>query len=120
MSDVVVIAGKVRVDPAKRDAVLKDGAQLMRDTRTQQGCLDYVWSADPTEPDRIYVFERWACIDDLAAHLAGDYYRRMRDHIGGAGLVEAEALKYRIDLVEPVYDESGVPRADFFTDKEQG
>jgi hypothetical protein len=26
-------------------------------------------------------------------------------------------LKYRIDLAEPVYDETMTPRADFFTDK---
>jgi quinol monooxygenase YgiN len=115
MKDVVIIAGKIRVDPAKRDQVLVDGAQLMVDTRTQKGCLDYVWSADPTDPARIYVFERWECIADLAAHLKGEFYLRMRDHMGTAGLTEAETLKYRIDWYEQVYDETMTPRADFFT-----
>jgi quinol monooxygenase YgiN len=115
VSDVIVIAGHVDVDPEKRDAALAGGAELMRETRTQQGCLDYVWAADPTEPGRIYVFERWACQADLAAHLAGDYYLRMRDHIGKAGLRGAETLKYQIGIMEPVYDETGTPRADFFT-----
>ena len=114
-SDIVIIAGKIRVDPAKRDEALVSGAELMSETRTQKGCLDYVWSADPTDPARIYVFERWETQADLAAHLAGDYYLRMRDHMGRAGLVEAEALKYRIDWVEQVYDETGTARADFFT-----
>ncbi len=27
----------------------------------------------------------------------------------------ADVAKYRIDKTEPVYDESGKPRADFFT-----
>ncbi len=113
MSEIILVAGKVRVDPAKRDETLTSGAELMRRTREQRGCLDYVWSADPTDPARIYVFERWASRDDFAAHLAGEFYRQMRDHIGAAGLTEAEALKYRIAQLEPVYDESGVPRADF-------
>ena len=115
MKDLVIIAGKIRVDPEKRDGVLEHGAQLMRDTRTQKGCLDYVWSADPTDPARIYVFERWECIADLAAHLKGEYYLKMRDHMGTAGLTEAETLKYRIDWFEQVYDETMTPRADFFT-----
>jgi len=115
VKDIVIVAGKIRVDPAKRNEVLESGAQLMRETRTQKGCLDYVWSADPTDPARIYVFERWESVEDLAAHLKGEYYLRMRDHIGGAGLTEAETLKYRIDWLEPVYDESMTPRADFFT-----
>ncbi len=113
--DIIVVAGKITVDPARRDAVLAEGAQLMIDTRTQKGCLDYVWSADPTDPARIYVFERWERQADLAAHLAGDYYRRMRDHMGTAGLTAAETLKYRIDWFEQVYDETMTPRADFFT-----
>ena len=114
-TDIILIAGKIRVDPSKRDEALVSGAQLMSETRTQKGCMDYVWSADPTEPDRIYVFERWETQADLAAHLAGDYYLRMRDHMGQAGLVEAEALKYRIDWVEPVYDETMTATATFVT-----
>ena len=114
-TSIVIVAGKIRVDPAKRDKVLETGAQLMVDTRTQKGCLDYVWTADPTDPARIYVFERWESKEDLAAHLAGNYYLRMRDHVGTAGLTEAETLKYRIDWVEQVYDETMTPRADFFT-----
>lgn len=116
MSDVIIIAGHVEVDPSRRDAALAAGAELMRQTRTQKGCLDYVWSADPTEPGRIYVFERWESQADLAAHLAGDYYRKMRNHIGSAGLESAETLKYQIDRMEPVYDETGTARADFFSE----
>ena len=103
------------VDNHSTDETLANAAELMRETRTQKGCLDYVWSADPTDPGRIYVFERWATSEDLAAHLAGKFYIQMRDHIGAAGLTEAEALKYRIDLVEPVYDSKGVARAEFQT-----
>lgn len=111
----VLVAGKIRVAPEKRDAALAEAAALMAETRTQAGCLDYVWSADPTDPARIYVFERWESQQALAAHLAGEYYQRMRAHLDSAGITEAEALKYRIDWCEPVYDESGVPRADFFS-----
>ena len=40
----------------------------------------------------------------------------MRDTIGAYGLRGADVLKYRMELAEPVYDPTGVPRADFFTE----
>ena len=48
--------------------------------------------------------------------MASDHYKNMRDTIPQYGVTAVEVLKYRIDLVEPVYDETATPRADFFTD----
>ncbi|MBT5010599.1 MAG: antibiotic biosynthesis monooxygenase, partial [Gammaproteobacteria bacterium] len=41
----------------------------------------------------------------------------MRETLGQFGIRGAEVLKYQIDLAEPVYDETGTARADFFTAK---
>ena len=112
---IILIAGTVDVDPQKRDAALEAGSPHMEATRAQKGCLDYVWSADLLVPGRIYVFERWESQEDLAAHFSGPHYLAMRDTIGAHGLRGADVSKYRIDLSEPVYDETGTPRADFFT-----
>jgi hypothetical protein len=32
-----------------------------------------------------------------------------------AEMLDLEVNKYRVDLIEPVYDESSTPRADFFS-----
>ncbi len=112
---MILIAGTVDVDPAKRDAALAAGEPHMAATRAQAGCIDYVWSADPLVEGRIYVYERWKDQESLEAHFAGPHYLAMRDTIGQHGLRGVDVSKYRIDLSEPVYDPSGVPRADFFT-----
>jgi hypothetical protein len=44
----------------------------------------------------------------------------MREHIGNFGLTSAETLKYRVGAQEPVYDETMTPRADFFTESDEG
>ena len=41
---------------------------------------------------------------------------RMRDTIAAHGIRGVDVSKYRMDLQEPVYDPSGRPRADFFTE----
>ncbi len=112
----ILLNGTVTIDPEQRDAALEAGKPHMEATRAQKGCLDYVWSADVLVPDRIYVYERWADQASLEAHLKGPHYVAMRDTIARHGLRGADVLKYRIDKSEPVYDPTGTPRADFFTD----
>jgi quinol monooxygenase YgiN len=111
----ILIAGTVEIDAQKRDAALEEAAGLMAETRAQKGCVHYVWSADPTSPTRIYVFENWDATDDLAAHLAGPYYAQMLGLLGKYGVTSAEVSKFKVALEEPVYDPEGRPRADFFT-----
>jgi quinol monooxygenase YgiN len=113
---VIVVAGTVELDPAQREAALRAASELFAATRAQQGCLDYVWCADPSSPSCVYVYERWSDTQAFASHLAGPCYRDMLALIGRHGLRAANVAKYRVDKCEPVYDPSGKPRADFFTD----
>jgi quinol monooxygenase YgiN len=113
---LIILAGTFDLDPAQREAALEAAIPLMEPVRVQPGCLDYVWSPDPAVPGRIYVFERWETQESLAKHLASQHYRDMRDTMPKYGLTAVDVSKYRIDLQEPVYDETATPRADFFTE----
>jgi quinol monooxygenase YgiN len=113
---MILIAGTVTVDPERRDEAIVAACPHMVDTRAQEGCIDYVWSADPLVPGRIYVFERWENQAALEAHFKGPYYLAMRNTIASFGLTGADVLKYRPEISEQVYDSTGTPRADFFTD----
>lgn len=112
---MILIAGTVDVDPEKRDEALVAARPHMTATRAQKGCVDYVWSADPLVPGRIYVFERWEDQASLQAHFDGPHYLNMRNTIAGFGMTGADVSKYRPEIMEPVYDETFTPRADFFT-----
>ena len=115
MSEPILIAGTVDVDPERVEEALEAGKPHMAATRAQAGCLDYQWSADRLTPGRIYVYERWESEAALKAHFDGPHYLAMRDTIAAHGLRGADTLKFRVDLSEPVYDETFTPRADFFT-----
>ena len=114
---MILIAGTIDVNPEKRDAAIEAGRLHMEATRAQEGCMDYVWCADPLVEGRIYVFERWSGEAALSAHFAGPHYLAMRETIGAHEIRGIDVSKYRNDLKEPVYDRSGTPRADFFTAK---
>ena len=112
----ILIAGTLHLPALEREKALAETANLVEETRAQKGCRHYVWSADPTSNTRVYVYENWASVEDLAAHLAGPYYQNMLASLGKYGVSDTEVSKFKVALEEPVYDPEGKPRADFFTE----
>lgn len=111
---MIILTGWVDVDPERREEALRAARPHMAATRAWPGCLDYVWSADPLEPARIYVYERWRDEASLASHFEGPHYLAMRDTIAAFGIRALEVFKYEPARRGAVYDPSGRPRADFF------
>ena len=112
----VLIAGTIEIAADRRANALSESASLVAETRSQPGCVHYVWSADPTSATRVYVYENWASVEHLAAHLAGPYYQKMLGLLGGYNISNIQISKFKVALEEPVYDPQGKPRADFFTE----
>jgi quinol monooxygenase YgiN len=67
---VVIVAGVFAIDPDQREAFLASRMDRMRTSRAERGCLEYTFSADPLDPGRVLLYERWASQEDLDAHLA--------------------------------------------------
>lgn len=62
---MLIIAGSLMVEPSQRAAFLAANADVVGQARQAAGCLDFVQAADPLDPGRINVFERWDTEDDL-------------------------------------------------------
>jgi quinol monooxygenase YgiN len=69
-AEVVIVVGTFEVDPTEREQFLANRHDRMRQSRAEAGCLAYAFSADPIDPSRVLLFERWASQEDLDAHLA--------------------------------------------------
>ena len=67
---MLVVGGSFEVGPAERDAFIAARHQSMRISRSEQGCLEYTMAADPIDPGRVILFERWESQEALDAHLA--------------------------------------------------
>ncbi|ASR37208.1 antibiotic biosynthesis monooxygenase [Prauserella marina] len=64
---MLIIAGHVEVDPGNRDAYVAAHHDLIARARAARGCLDVAISADPLDPARVNVFERWDTQENLDA-----------------------------------------------------
>ena len=66
----VIIQGVFSIDPEERDRFVAESVEGMRASRQEEGCLEYVLAADPLDPERVVVSERWESMDHLQQHLA--------------------------------------------------
>ena len=64
---MLLIAGQVRVAEVDRDAYVTAFCDLVERGRKAAGCLDVVISADPLDPGRVNIFERWQSQEALDA-----------------------------------------------------
>jgi quinol monooxygenase YgiN len=94
---VVIVAGAFVTDPDRREEFLAGRLEGMRASRAEPGCLEYTLSADPIDPSRIVLFERWASQEALDTHLAAARTRRP----SGSSGVTADVVSIM------VYDVSG-------------
>jgi quinol monooxygenase YgiN len=67
---MVIVAGEFQIKPEERDEFLAGRLDSMRASRAEPGNLEYTMSADPIDPGRIVLFERWADQASLDTHIA--------------------------------------------------
>jgi quinol monooxygenase YgiN len=67
---IVIVQGVFSVDPNERDRFVEASVEAMRSSRQEDGCLEYVIAADPLDPERAVLSERWESMDHLQQHLA--------------------------------------------------
>jgi quinol monooxygenase YgiN len=92
---VIIVAGELRVAPEDRDRYLAGVADVTRLARRAPGCRDFSQSADPIEPDRILIHERWESDEALLA-----FRNSGGPELDLPPIVSAEVRKYRIASVE--------------------
>ncbi|SFS10501.1 putative quinol monooxygenase [Sphingomonas jatrophae] len=111
----ILITAVMDLEPSVAERILLGARPLIEASLAEPGCEAYSWALDPLTPGRIHVFERWTDEASLAHHFTLPNYTEMRTHLRSAGPIKSTSRKYRVAHDEPVYDETGTPRADFFT-----
>ncbi len=113
----VLIVGRITVDAQRRDELLSAITPLVHKTRDEEpGCLEYAFMADTVEDDRVVVVERWADQASLAAHFEHPYFLATKAALKAHGSGASSIQKFRVDLAEPVRDDTNRYRAGFVTD----
>jgi quinol monooxygenase YgiN len=94
-SPVIIVSGKLYVDPDARDAYIAGCLGVVEQARAASGCMDFVLSADPIEPGRINVYEQWESDADVERFRGAGPDADLR-----AEIRDAQVAKYRISSTE--------------------
>lgn len=94
---MIIIAGHATIDADRRDAYVEAHRALIRRCRQAPGCLDAAISADPVDPARINIFERW----DSGEHL--DAWRAVAMAPDTGIEFEADVMAYDVADVRPPF-----------------
>ena len=67
---MVIVGGTFELDPELRDTFIDSRGEMMRVSRSEPGCIEYTFCADPLDPSRVVLFEKWEDQAALDAHIA--------------------------------------------------
>lgn len=56
---MVIVAGHITVDPEQRESYVAGCVSVVEQARGTAGCLDFAITADPIDPGRVNIYERW-------------------------------------------------------------
>ena len=114
----VIVAGYIDFENAGEvREILTSARPHIEGALEEEGCIAYSWTECHLTPGRVYVFEEWTSSHTLSSHLASHWYRDMGGHLASFARKPRTNVikKYLVELEEPVYDDTGVARGDFFT-----
>ena len=83
---MIVVEGTIRIEPALIDAARPAMESMVRQSRAEQGCIDYAYAFDLLEPGLIRVIERWQSREALAAHFQTAHLAAWRQSFGKLGI----------------------------------
>jgi quinol monooxygenase YgiN len=93
---MVIVAGHLVVDPGERAAYLDGCRAVIEAARAADGCLDFAISADPVDPGRINLYERWESQDAVEAFRGDGVGEDQSAAIRSASVAEYGAVEERV------------------------
>ncbi|MCP4005251.1 MAG: antibiotic biosynthesis monooxygenase [bacterium] len=100
---MIVVAGRIQLDPANREQAVAAAVEMMRETRKEAGCISYTFSTDLSDPGEFHIFEEWESQQALDAHLASPHMAVFQQTFGGFGITAMDVQKYQVSSVGPIH-----------------
>ena len=73
---MLVIAGRIRVKPERREEAIRLALDVSRETVKEPGCRSYRFYADIEDPGLFFLFEEWDGPEALEKHFATPHMAR--------------------------------------------
>lgn len=99
---MLVIAGLIRIDPARREEAIRAAVEMQEATREEEGCISYTFSADLADAGVFRIFEEWKSPEALGVHFRSPHMAKFQAAVAGLGVKEMKVQRYEIASVGPL------------------
>jgi quinol monooxygenase YgiN len=96
---MLVVMGTIRMGEGEIDRLQPDMAAQMAATQAEDGCEQYVFSRDVTDPNTLLISERWRDDDALNAHMKAPHMAIFNKAIGSAAVLGMSVKRYDVASV---------------------
>jgi quinol monooxygenase YgiN len=91
---MIIIAGTISFDPAKREALESGFAAMQADTLKEAGCGAYEIYNSRSAEGTVLIFEKWESEEALAAHMVSPHMASFGGVMGAIGITGIDIKKY--------------------------
>jgi quinol monooxygenase YgiN len=102
---MMVVMGTIELAAGDIDRLVDDIAKQMTATQAEDGCEQYVFSRDVTNPNTLLISERWRDADALAAHGKTAHMAEFNKAITSATIKKISVKAYEVASVKVLLGE---------------
>ena len=84
----IIVMGHIKAAAAHIAGLRAAMSAMVAATNAEEGCEHYRFSLDPDDSGVLYINERWASPEALAAHSGSDHMKTFNRAVGAAKLIE--------------------------------
>ena len=96
---MLVIAGRIRVKPERREDAVRLALDVSRETVKEAGCRSYRFYADIEDPGLFFLFEEWDGPEALEKHFATPHMARFMTEAPALLAGGIEINRYEVSAV---------------------
>jgi quinol monooxygenase YgiN len=98
---MIVVAGTMRVDPARRDHFLEVVRPVVESTRAEPGNVQYRYCLDSEDPTIFLIFEEWQSEEAFQAHFATAHMQTFLAALPTLGITDGDVHRYDVASKTP-------------------
>ena len=94
---MILVAGAIKYQPGAIEKLKPDMQKMVAATRKEDGCINYDFAVDVSDPNTLIIFERWRDQKALEAHFQSAHMAEWRKAGAAAGPVERNLSAWTVE-----------------------
>jgi quinol monooxygenase YgiN len=98
---MIVVNGIIKTTTAAINAISAALSKMEQASQAEDGCFDYTFSIEVSEPTVIRLTERWASMEDLKRHFAEPHMTEFQAAMAEHPPTSVEVKFYQAEEIDP-------------------